>query len=308
MSERFKRLLLSGTLTTLSGLHIGASRAPAASGADKTVIRDYLGHPYVPGSSLKGVVRAATSGILREFENQDAQPWWPCRHWACPDDLSQDVAATLAGIGSCFHHGLADAASPQEPEHERTKRTLIQKHLFGKAVARGSTLTPGAVDLAADKCICPSCRLFGSPFAAAKVRFQDCRLVDPDTWLGIEVRDGVGIDRDTRTAKRGIKYDFELVPFGTAFVVSVSLNDCEPYQLGMLLLGFDNITQGLTRLGGITSRGLGRVEVSWQSLREWTAAALLGGEQPSEFKDEALTSRLDGARDALRQRVLPSEG
>jgi CRISPR/Cas system CSM-associated protein Csm3 (group 7 of RAMP superfamily) len=129
---------------------------------------------------------------------------------------------------------------------------------------------------------CPTCRVFGSPYVAAKARFTDAPL-HGDTWLGTEIRDGVGIERDTRTARAGIKYDFEAVPAGTSFKLQVSLDNVEPAEVGMVLMGFDLLDKGIARLGGIKSRGLGRVRVQWNGVEEWDARAALRGTPKSRI-------------------------
>ncbi len=56
----YAKLEITGTLEVLTGMHIGASSAFAAIGAvDLPVIRDTLSdRPMIPGSSLKGKLRA----------------------------------------------------------------------------------------------------------------------------------------------------------------------------------------------------------------------------------------------------------
>lgn len=59
----FAKLELTGKIEVVSGLHIGASDAFSAIGAiDSPVIRDaYSDMPMIPGSSLKGKIRALLS-------------------------------------------------------------------------------------------------------------------------------------------------------------------------------------------------------------------------------------------------------
>ncbi|SFM73970.1 type III-A CRISPR-associated RAMP protein Csm3 [Thermodesulforhabdus norvegica] len=54
------KILISGTMTCLTGLHIGASKESLEIGAlDAPVVRDPITkEPYVPGSSFKGKLRA----------------------------------------------------------------------------------------------------------------------------------------------------------------------------------------------------------------------------------------------------------
>jgi CRISPR-associated RAMP protein (TIGR02581 family) len=72
-----------------------------------------------------------------------------------------------------------------------------------------------------------------------------------------EVRDGVGIDRDLGSARKGIKYDYEVVPAGARFDVCIVLENAEEWEIGLLLLSLKAMEQGELPIGGKTTRGLG---------------------------------------------------
>ena len=53
------KLILEGELHCQTGLHIGAGKGSLEiGGADNPVVKDSFGHPYVPGSSLRGRLRS----------------------------------------------------------------------------------------------------------------------------------------------------------------------------------------------------------------------------------------------------------
>ena len=53
------KLILEGELRCETGLHIGAGKGSLEiGGADNPVVKDAFGRPYVPGSSLRGKLRA----------------------------------------------------------------------------------------------------------------------------------------------------------------------------------------------------------------------------------------------------------
>src|SRR5512143_3843096 len=53
------KLILEGELHCKTGLHIGAGKGSLEiGGADNPVVKDSFGHPYVPGSSLRGRLRS----------------------------------------------------------------------------------------------------------------------------------------------------------------------------------------------------------------------------------------------------------
>src|SRR5450755_4233055 len=53
------KLILEGELHCVTGLHVGAGKGSLEiGGADNPVVKDSFGRPYVPGSSLRGRIRA----------------------------------------------------------------------------------------------------------------------------------------------------------------------------------------------------------------------------------------------------------
>src|SRR5690242_9628632 len=53
------KLILEGDLYCETGLHIGAGKGSLEiGGADNPVVKDAFGRPYIPGSSLRGRIRA----------------------------------------------------------------------------------------------------------------------------------------------------------------------------------------------------------------------------------------------------------
>jgi|LGVF01.1.fsa_nt_gb CRISPR-associated RAMP protein (TIGR02581 family) len=105
---------------------------------------------------------------------------------------------------------------------------------------------------------CDICRLFGSPLQASRIFFSDGNLLE---WgRSIQVRDGVCIDRDSETARYGAKYDFEVVPKGAVFSITIEMENPADGDLAMVAAALAEWESGF-RLGGFTSRGLGRVRL-----------------------------------------------
>ncbi|HOK59106.1 MAG TPA: RAMP superfamily CRISPR-associated protein [Methanothrix sp.] len=89
---------------------------------------------------------------------------------------------------------------------------------------------------------------------------------------GIELRDGVAIDPETRTAESRKKFDFELLEAGTRFPLRVELLIPQDQDWDALLKGLAIALQGLEngeiRLGARKRRGLGQCRVTeWQVMR-----------------------------------------
>lgn len=91
----------------------------------------------------------------------------------------------------------------------------------------------------------------------------------------IELRDGVAISRETRTAAGSAKFDVEVVPAGTMFQGSVRFKNPADYELGLLAQAFWMLDQGILLLGGKSARGLGWVEVAVSEPWELTAKKIL---------------------------------
>jgi len=106
--------------------------------------------------------------------------------------------------------------------------------------------------------VCPACQLFGSTSIGARIRFTDAY---PMSSPVIGERNGVGINRITGAAQRGALYDFEVVEEGS-FHVEIFLQNYELYQLVLLLYVLKDLDEGYVTVGGATTRGNGRLELT----------------------------------------------
>lgn len=136
----------------------------------------------------------------------------------------------------------------------------------------------------------------------------------PEEEVVVELRDGVGIDRDTRTASAegGIKFDLEVVPAGTEFQGVVRLHDPEDHEVGLLAQALLMLDRGLVRLGGKGARGLGWVEVGVGPVEELTAESLLfgppvGRDGSDDIEYGEVTERLGKYLDELRSLARSAE-
>lgn len=229
--DRLERMLqFELRLVTRTGLHIGAGKNAGLASSDLPVMRDANGWPLVPGSSLRGRLRAAIASLVDALGLDQARP------------KPESSAGTLAG----------------EWEHWK----LVDR-LFGR--------------IPKDK---DDGRAYGS-----RLQFSDLlceRLEGPDDFVPIELRDGVGIARETRTAGTGIKYDLEVVPAGTTFRGQVRFLNPADYEIGLVAQALAMLDEGLLLLGGKSARGLGWVEVAVTPPVTWSAHALLDGTRSSE--------------------------
>ncbi|MFV9504098.1 MAG: CRISPR-associated RAMP protein Csx7 [Oscillochloridaceae bacterium umkhey_bin13] len=139
---------------------------------------------------------------------------------------------------------------------------------------------------------------FGAPWLAGRIFFKDA-LVDRQLWFGqFEIRNGVGLNRDTETVEQGLLYDYEVVPAGTRFAFALTLENAEAWQLGMVMLALKPWERGEVQIGGFRSRGLGYVQLEvgerrFVELRPGDADAVLalldhtGGYAPTDAQISA---------------------
>lgn len=244
-----RRVRFAGRLRMESALHVGSGQG--ASHTDATVLRHADGRPFIPGSSLKGALRSQL------------------------ERLAQAPALADEGVTSCllYPEKQEESSAPECP-------------------------TPGWVDAGKDatqaseeqfEALCHTCTLFGSPILAGKVRIPDLDVIEQTYGGEVEVRDGVGIDRDRGKAVDGVKFDYEVVPGDTAFEFSLSVENPDPVELGLLAAGVREMQRGHVPVGGKTTRGLGSCVLERLSIRD---ADLSSTDQLSAY----LRSRGEGAQ------------
>jgi CRISPR-associated RAMP protein (TIGR02581 family) len=153
-----------------------------------------------------------------------------------------------------------------------------------------------------DEILCDTCRTFGTTHLASVALFRDARIAG--VWSDLpevptQIRDGVGIDRDSERAREGIKFDFEVVPPQAEFEFMLVLENPTGHDLGLIALGLQEFIGGMIPLGGIRSRGLGRchleeVKVQRVDLSDVEAlkAYLLEDDWTDESADEFIETHL----------------
>jgi CRISPR-associated protein Csm3 len=242
------RYRITGRIVMDTALHIGGRGA--ATLTDSPVIRDGEGRPFIPGSSLKGAVRAAVERIV-------------------PNLIHLRACGLTDGGNRCL------TALPPRDERVNAYQELAKSvgrkpnsavrqaiDVLGEAPldAQG-LLTEDTLVTLLDRHLCDTCKAFGSPYLASALFFHDAP--PSEAWRNLpevptQVRDGVGIDRNSERAREGIKFDFEVVPPHTSFDFTLLLENPTDRDLGLVALGLQEFIGGMISLGGIRSRGLGR--------------------------------------------------
>jgi len=229
------RLIITATLRAETALRIGTGSDDAAlpSASDLPVLRGADGQPYIPGSSLRGVIRSQIERIVRSLE-----PTPGGGHGACDPTVNS---------AWCIPSAMIDAWK-KELRNPALQEINVDKELADRVWEHS----------------CRVCRSFGSAWLAARVRIADLHLIGDEPAI-IQRRDGVAIDRDKETVQH--KYDFETVPRMTAFGLQITAENLDAAECGLLWLGLRELIEGHVLLGGFKGRGLGRatlVELSMQ--------------------------------------------
>jgi CRISPR-associated protein Csm3 len=139
---------------------------------DAPLIRLADGSPYIPGTSLRGALRSELERVIPAV-----------------GDAYGLTACTLFTKESCGERFEAYR------RHEENA---------------GEDLTEGEITQWAKKELCSVCRLFGCTVCASRLVIHDAVIKGADKGAAV-VRDGVGIDRDTGTAREGVKFDYEVL-------------------------------------------------------------------------------------------------
>ena len=184
---------------------------------------------YLPGTSLKGVLRSHFERIARTLRPQSV-----CLPYYDPkkkNNIKVPVAAEKESYG-CGFRSRGDKAD-------------------------------GAATAYADSCA--ACRLFGSLKFAGRFSIGDAYPL-PDHHPSLDSRNGVGIDRFTGGTVGGVLFDLQPL-IGGKFTANIRLANFELWQLAGLKLLLDDLADELITVGSGRSRGMGRVRAAVTSFR-----------------------------------------
>lgn len=190
-----------GTITVKTGLHIGGGGSEVQIGGmdNPVILHPVTQHPYIPGSSLKGKLRAILEWKHRAFDN-DGGP-------------SKDPRSIPAQIFGCADVNKAETVT----------RLLV----------------------------------------------EDAYVCNAEQWQGgfTEEKAETAINRITGEAKSGTLRSTERVVPGVSFAFRMSLRVFEGDPTETYVRELEDalrILRDHEGLGGSTSRGYGRVDITWE--------------------------------------------
>ncbi len=191
---------------------------------------------YLPGSSLKGVVRGFVEKALRTVDPNPDQPG-PEHH----DDWKWSCATFEA----------------KKEEREDRKKWNCPQFLTELQEKKGRDRELLSAEIYANSC--GACRIFGHTRLKGRVSFTDLFPVDE---VKTEIRYGVAISRLSHAVAHG-PFEMEVAVSGT-FQGHLVLENFEIWQLGLLALALESMNQGLVKMGFGKNRGFGEVAVQVQ--------------------------------------------
>lgn len=238
--ETLNRALLTLEIRTEAPLLIRAGDAgleptAAALSPVRTRHAEFGETVFVPGSSLRGVLRSTAEAILR---------------------------------GRRFEQlGVRGACATLEPSSE-TARTPADSTCASELQGRDL----GSASIHNGHCL--ACRLFGSPLMRGRAMVRDhlpwrpgaSELSDEDhedvaAANALELRNGVSINRISGAVEASGPFDQELVPAGSRFWGEITLVNYQVWQLGLLAAALEEMNLEFAQLGSGKSHGLGVVNV-----------------------------------------------
>ena len=272
--ELRNRYMFKGSLEMQTALHIGGGKITLSS-SDSPVVLTPEQKPFIPGSSFKGALRSAVEKIVQG----------------------------LPGFSTCALIELNDKEIEElHKQHETICPTARQREIaqLRRNPPKGKTAKDILDQAITD--LCNTCLLFGSPFTAARLNVSDLYMPDVE-WSGmVQIRDGVAIDRDTETARDGLKYDFEVVPASAKFNMEILLENATKRDLQLLCVGLSEYVHSFGVIGGKRSRGLGVAR-----LGDLQVSALELSNEGVEEREVSQEQRRQRMRDHLVSKAFSSQ-
>lgn len=214
---------------------------------------------FIPGPSLKGVVRAQAERICRSLDSEAQQQARRSRRTVfAADEPLVPLADNPLGDGTQYN-GLEDMAYSSGRAIEAMK---LEGQGKTATIYRRSSFVS---------------QIFGHTSLAGRARFADAYSDDIEL-KHLEERNGVAIDRIYGSVAVG-PFNYETV-VGGSFTTRIDFKNFTLAQLGLLGLALRDLADGRVALGFGKSRGLGRVKVNFDALNMYYPTC--------ELKDDTL--------------------
>ncbi|MBC8181886.1 CRISPR-associated RAMP protein [candidate division KSB1 bacterium] len=231
------------------------------------VIQTHNETPYIPGSSLRGALRSTV----------------------------ERIAARLDQFTTC---ALIDESCNCISVKKKTMET------FNKKIEKGENDADLLAWLDSNNQLCDTCKLFGSTAFASKLKVTD--LFQKASSPLSHVRFGVGIDRDTETAKENVLFDMQVVERQQVFQFEIIAENLEVNDFALLAIGLLELLNGRIHIGAKSAAGLGKCQLKNPAIQYFdnttthklitylTTNAYTPVNDPTSFLQQKITSVLEG--------------
>lgn len=198
--------------------------------------------PYIPGSSLKGIMRSHAERITKTLNFQGCCNIFQQEGVKEDEDIQDDLG--------CTHR------------FQILKGNKDQDRVEGSFAYKNS---------------CPICKLFGNGFLQSRILIPDgyddtysnrnCIRESNPKNVFLRNRDGIGIDRYSGGNANGAKFDFEVEENATFKFSEIVIRNFDLWQLGLLGYIFQDFKDKLIKIGFGKSRGLGNISGTIENMR-----------------------------------------
>lgn len=220
------RTIIKGTLEAVDPIHIGSSDKNSLNPTeiDMSVLKDHLGNPVIPGSSIKGAVRNYFESVMRSIY---------------PNDIKK-ACNVLEDKYSCITNDKT-----RQLKYQITDEVELSKEFYNQSCE--------VCRLFGGKNIAGKLQFKDCMFKGDKpiYEYRDGVAIDRDTGTAKQ-----GAKYDFEIVAKGTQFDF--------YMIAENLDDIQQKQLDFIikLLEGKVITEGnYISIGGKTTRGMGRIKL-----------------------------------------------
>lgn len=242
-------------LKNITPIHVGGNSEDSVTSKNPIMRVSENGNPFIPGSTLKGLMRSASERLAHLFFDRE-----PCY---------------LDGDKACAPHKNVKIEEKIKEIEQKEDRKISEEKIY---------------NLYYDE-LCPICRTYGGGSIASKVKFE--HIVFPANTL-TNIREGIQIDRDTGTVKGNRFYNYEYILPNYEFEMVITAENMTEENLKVLALALAQLQGNQIRIGGMLARGLGQIEFisgtvkiydfSKKENKNAIIQTLLGKDTPTENK------------------------
>lgn len=252
--------VIDGRLINVEPLRIGKGAGELGE-VDLPVIRLPNGNPFIPGSSLKGVLRATAELIARSEGLEVCEP--------SPSIESFNKCSLNAELLTKIYYALISGKSIDSnwfnklvSDLERKYRGKVSNGVFNDI--RGTFNNEGIEGVIKKYVPCPICQLFGNTSLASHIDVMDSI---PERDIHVLSRTRVSLDRFRGAVTSRALFTYEYVPPGVKWRLKLIIRNIDLLNNGTKpkilrsLFSLLVYNEGLITIGGMRSVGLGYIKL-----------------------------------------------